>query len=947
MHKKPLFWVLFVTASLISTVLAFQFFSQAFPIVNLDLRMDRETALSFAEGLAEERGWGPESFRQAASFGVDFRTQVFVELEGGGPEAFSEMILGDLYSPYSWEVRHFAQGETTETSIWFTPSGQLYGFYETLPEDQPGPSLQTEDARAIAEEAATNRWNILLEDYSLVEPRQEVRPSGRTDHTFIYEREGMSLGEGRYRLRLTVAGDRFVGLQHFVKIPEAFSRRYQEMRSANDTIAFGASVAMLVLYILGGCIIGLFFLMRSHWIIWRQALIWGLVIGGLQFLVSLNRLPLSWMRYDTAISAESFLFQQIAFSFAGSLGMALLLTLSFAAAEGLSRKAFPQHLQLWKVWTGEVASTSGVLGRTVAGYLLVGVFFAYEVALYFFSGSFLGWWTPSDALFHPDALAAYFPWLDSIAISAQAGFWEESLFRAVPIAGAALLGKRFGRRTAWIVGAFILQALIFGGAHANYPAQPAFARLVELIIPSLFFGLLYLLWGLLPAVILHFAFDVVWFALPIFVSEAPGTWVDQLLIVSLALIPLWMVISARIKAGRWSNVNERMLNSSWRPLPRDVAEATPAVANERTHGIDQVSPLARGVLVVAGLLGVIIWISTSKFSADVPSLEPSRSEVESLTAGIVKETGASLESPWQLLSAAESPLNENDRFVWQEGGPEAYSQLIGNHLGPPFWKARVARFEGDVAERAEEWQVWINGNGHPFRIIHFIPEARSGATLTENEARVLAESALLERFGLGHEQLVPVASKPSKLPARLDWSFTYSNPEVYPLDRGEARIVVSIAGDEIVDAYQFVHVPEEWQREERNRRAVLSVLEFGCSGIFAILLLIGAVSAVVSWSKHKFSLRAFLGVFGLLLVVGLISVANRWPSLVAQFVTSEPFHNQAMTRIVGGGGWGLCYGCSCRPCGWTRISMEKDRGCRKLREWVVTGHCIGRDTAGL
>ena len=27
------------------------------------------------------------------------------------------------------------------------------------------------------------------------------------------------------------------------------------------------------------------------------------------------------------------------------------------------------------------------------------------------------------------------------------------------------------------------------------------------------------------------------------------------------------------------------------------------------------------------------------------------------------------------------------------------------------WKARFARFEGDVAERAEEYEVWFDGSG--------------------------------------------------------------------------------------------------------------------------------------------------------------------------------------------------------------------------------------------
>ena len=159
------------------------------------------------------------------------------------------------------------------------------------------------------------------------------------------------------------------------------------------------------------------------------------------------------------------------------------------------------------------------------------VFFAYDVGLYVIATRVFGWWTPSEALLHPDVLATYVPWLSAIANSLQAGFWEECLFRAVPLAGAALIGDRFGKRGLFLVIAFIVQAVIFGAGHAPYPTQPSFARPVELIIPSIGFGLLYVYFGLLPGIVLHFAFDVVWFALPIFLSDAPGIWFQKAMVV--------------------------------------------------------------------------------------------------------------------------------------------------------------------------------------------------------------------------------------------------------------------------------------------------------------------------------------------------------------------------------------------------------------------------------
>ena len=113
--------------------------------------------------------------------------------------------------------------------------------------------------------------------------------------------------------------------------------------------------------------------------------------------------------------------------------------------------------------------------------------------------------------------------------------------------------------------------IIFGAAHANYPAQPAYARVVELLVPSAVFGFLYLRFGLLPAIVMHFAYDVVWFAMPLFVAQSPGLVIDRALVIALALIPLAVPIVYRWKQGAWKTVEERDYNVAWQPAPEEDA----------------------------------------------------------------------------------------------------------------------------------------------------------------------------------------------------------------------------------------------------------------------------------------------------------------------------------------------------------------------------------------
>ena len=142
MFRKPLFWIAFAALSAGSTFFAVRFFSRAFPIVALDLQMDRETALGKAKELEARFHFGPDGFDQAASFAGDQSVQNFVELEAGGTEAFKKMTDEGLYHAYKWTVRHFKPGETRETRIRFTPRGDPYGFAVKLPENEPGAALE-------------------------------------------------------------------------------------------------------------------------------------------------------------------------------------------------------------------------------------------------------------------------------------------------------------------------------------------------------------------------------------------------------------------------------------------------------------------------------------------------------------------------------------------------------------------------------------------------------------------------------------------------------------------------------------------------------------------------------------------------------------------------------------------------------------------------------------
>ena len=912
--RRPAFWIAYATLAALALAVAWRLFPLAIPLVNLDIKLARHEAIAKAEALAGKHGLAPDGARTAARFANDQATQNYVELEGGGKPAFAALVAGAVYAPYWWEVRLFKPGEVSEATLRFRPDGAPYGFTQKLPEtwvpaDSERMALEADVARRLAEQRARADWQVDFAPYKLHEQTREKRSTGRVDHSFIYERTAESIGNAHFRLRLTVAGDALTEVAHYVQIPESFERRFQELRSANNTIAGVASLAAGVLYGLGGCILGVLWLLRRHWLLWRPALAAGFVVAGLMGAMALAAAPTAWFGFDTAQSVSMFWTRQVGAAVMITVGGGLAYALVFMAAESLSRRAFGDHPQLWRVWSRAAAPTRQVLGRTLGGYLFLPLELALVAAFYYATNRWLGWWQPSESLTDPNILGSAVPALAPIALSLQAGFMEECVFRAVPLSLAAIIGARYGwRRVALGVG-IVVQALIFGGAHANYPGFPAYSRLVELFLPSVLWALIFLRFGLVPTIILHALFDLVLFAIPVFLVAAPGGALQRSLVVAAGLLPLAIIAARRARAGAWGELADSLRNGAWQPALRGSPDQVP-VANHAPTVAGGWTATFQRALPALGVAGLVAWATCTPFHADVPPLRQDRQEAETTADAALRARGVSLPPGWRRASAPRLAIDDSQQrawhqFVWRKAGRDGYAKLLGNVLAPPVWDVRYANFDGEVAARAEEWRVSINGDGSVRGVRHSLPEERPGAKLERDAALAVAERELRERFALDPAALKVVGAEEKQRPARADWTFIFVDPRVEVGAGGEARAAVTVAGDEIASAGRFVRVPEDWQRAEREREGWVTIVKLVLGGLFAAAGLAAIVMAALHWTRGYYDRRALTAVAAIAFAAAVLGIANHWPRIAMSLNTAEPVLAQVVIAMLGSAFVGL------------------------------------------
>jgi membrane protease YdiL (CAAX protease family) len=806
-----------VAVAVLSLGISLRYFRRTFPEASLDLRVDRGESEAIAQKFLTERGLRLDGYRHTAIFTYDDGAKLYLERTLGLERM--NRLMGGPVRLWRWSHRWFRPQQQEEFDVQVTPAGQMAAFRHLRPEDQPGKNLDAASARTIAEAFLIHTMHRDMSDLEFLESESNRRPA-RTDYGFTWKQKSVDVGEGSLRISVGINGDQVSFYSEFVKVPEQWSRDYEKLRSRNNSAQTVDEVFFFLLT--AAMVVMLMVRLRDHDVPVRTASGFGVVGAILYFLSRINNFPLAESSYRTTDSYSSFVASYFTASTLAALGVAAFIFFLVAAAEPEYRQSFPGMISLRRYFSWKGLRTRSFFMANVAGVALAFFFFGYQTLFYFFANK-LGAWAPSDIPF-TNQLNTRIPWMSVLFMGFFPAVSEEMQFRAFAIPFLTKLLRSLPI-------AIILAGFNWGFLHSAYPNQPFYIRGLEVGFGGIVIALVMLRFGIIATLIWHYSVDALYSAFLLLRSPNHYLMISGAVTGGIMLIPLLVALVSYLRTGVFED-ESTLTNSEERiarvPRPAEPAAVLPEVTYES---------LTHGRVVLAGVLTAIFvgvaLIPVYRFGEEV---KVGMTAQQALRAGdaYLRKQGidpAKYRHVSRLFSNA-GPLTV--RYLIEHVTVRQADQIYRRATQMIGWEVRYFR-----PLEIQEHHLYFDATNGDF-VDHRVSlnENAPGASLAPNEARALAEKALVEHgYRLSDFELQD--SRGEKRKAREDYTFVWQAKPGDPRNVAEEkyRAQVNIAGDEVVSVLDYFKLPEEWVRQRQKTGLANSLLS-------AVAALLGVIIVV-------------------------------------------------------------------------------------------------------
>jgi ribosomal protein S18 acetylase RimI-like enzyme len=511
---------------LLGLALFLAFYDRAFPSAAIDLALSRSEIARLAQDYLQERGFDLQGYESALAFEEDRWGSIYLQQTLGVAET-NDLIRSQGLPIWYWRARWFRPLQKEEFTVYLSPAGDTVAFYHSVPEEAPGATVSQDEARALAEDYLTRDRGWVLADWEAVAASSEERPGGRTDHHFEWRRRDFEVGKGELRLAVEVQGDSVGSYDYWLKVPEAFQRHYVEQRNRAwffNNLSYTAGFFVFGLAAFVGYLL-------AAWrgiISWYTGLLPAVLVAAVGLLAGLNELPLNKAWYPTTEDYVLFWLERL-FNVVITVGYtAAAVLILWAGGQRLSKRVWPRQNKILP----QSDDRWGTLARSGwRGLMLGGMMAGYLVLFYLGATRLLGGWTPLDV---PDTglFATPFPFLAPLEQGLIPAMNEELMYRLVGISLILALTRR-----PWL--ALLVPGVLWGFAHLGYVRDPFYLRGIELTIAGVFLlGFFFLRFGLMTAIVAHFAYNAGLSALPLLRSSEPYFFASGLVVVAAMLAPI-------------------------------------------------------------------------------------------------------------------------------------------------------------------------------------------------------------------------------------------------------------------------------------------------------------------------------------------------------------------------------------------------------------------------
>jgi hypothetical protein len=538
MKIKPRDWCIFILLAILFFGFWYKLEYPRFAFVNLPF--NKQQALKEAHDYLKAKGVDTEKYSRAVIFDSDDKFNRYFQHTVGW-KAEEEFIEQHDFDLFYWLVRFFKENQKEEYQVYISPrSGEVIQSRHLIEDIESRVDSGKDTAKRLAESFLQGAFGTDLQKYDFHEEKTK-RYENRIEYIFSWEKKDVYIpwkpGQGGAKLltEVTVAGDE---VREFDKqkldLPDQFSRYVEKQFVLGEYLY---SIFYIILFLLLAWSINITLKSRQN-VATSLSRKWFYYAAGFLFIINiadfLNNLENVFIAYPSSAHLSSF----VGLYFTRWLFNAGFLIIGFVmpgiAGEALSSEVFPAN----KCRSFLHFIRSSFLNRALAssvilGYLIWVIMLGLQAVVFYNGQKFLGVWREWNTMVYFSS--AYIPLFSAFVIGASASLNEEIIFRLFGIS----LARKYLRNS---ILAVLLTSVVWGMGHTMYAIFPVWFRIIEISLIGIFYGFVFLRFGIIPLIVAHYLFDVFWCSAAYLLGKS--SWYLFSTALGLLGIPLMLAIVA-------------------------------------------------------------------------------------------------------------------------------------------------------------------------------------------------------------------------------------------------------------------------------------------------------------------------------------------------------------------------------------------------------------------